>query len=729
MTALDVSIRSGGTLPADETIKTITQEGVKQKDLHEAWITLLDGRRLNVHLHKNADGEVLFNLVTNYIGLIEKDYFSLAFYEHPNIRKWLYKNKKISKQVKNSPWEFTLEVKFYVPDPRQLTEDFTRHLFTLQLRIDLYEARLPATFLNQAHLGSLIAQAELGDYKSDCQYYEALKGLNIVRTMTPELAEKVIHFYKDQKGKTPPEAELSFLLACREISMYGMAVYDAKENKKSVRIGINSSGISVFNDQLRVHYIIWQSMHQLEFQGKSFTIKLKPGEKEGKTSLTFKLADEGTAKRCWKTAVEHHTFFRLVQPDDKNRRSMLKFNSGQFRHEGRTLFQTQMASQMFDGTQATGPQVSAARLVSRPGEENVISHTEFSTSPLQHEEGNAPLNSSTTSYRVTQSPHDTTQHTTNGTHEIGKKSGKSSEKHESKIQSSTSSDSEEVEIQERHKVLHDEHDKSSQRIERTLQQSQELEHSPMFKTITNFTNDRNKSSSGPYVPANDNDGSVIRNERIEQVYRITGNGQAPEFDATDPETKPPRTTLQSWNETTVGPEQVTTEVDEHGNLIKKTVKTEQVKRTVQKQTYQSYTVGDDDSKFESQSPNDLKQTLDSIQTINSSIPTNLPAGQAHTRVLVYGRDGELREPLQSEQFDENQTVSSKIVTSGNRTIETITYKNKKDGVVHTNVEHRVTITGPEVDQDAELRRAIEEATGLNPKYEVQRIEIKEERLQ
>lgn len=108
-------------------------------------------------------------------------------------------------------------VKFYVPDPRQLNEDFTRHLFTLQLRIDLYETRLPATFLNQAHLGSLIAQAELGDYKPECQYYEALKGLNIVRSMTPELADKIVHFYKDQKGKQPPEAELAFLLACREI--------------------------------------------------------------------------------------------------------------------------------------------------------------------------------------------------------------------------------------------------------------------------------------------------------------------------------------------------------------------------------------------------------------------------------------------------------------------------------------------------------------------------------
>lgn len=127
----------------------------------------------------------------------------------------------------------------------------------------------------------------------------------------------------------------------------------------------------------------------------------------------------------------------------------------------------------------------------------------------------------------------------------------------------------------------------------------------------------------------------------------------------------------------------------------------------------------------------MKQALDSIQTISSSIPTNLEtSGQAHTRVLIYGRDGELREPLH-EHFDENQatTTTSKVVTTGNRTIETITYKTLKNGEVHTNVEHRVTIVGPEVDQDAELRRAIAEATGLNPKYQVQKIEIKEERLQ
>lgn len=41
---------------------------------------------------------MLFNLVTNYIGLIEKDYFALAFYEHSNVRV--------------SPFSFKLTCKF-----------------------------------------------------------------------------------------------------------------------------------------------------------------------------------------------------------------------------------------------------------------------------------------------------------------------------------------------------------------------------------------------------------------------------------------------------------------------------------------------------------------------------------------------------------------------------------------------------------------------------------------
>jgi len=72
-------------------------------------------------------------------------------------------------------------------------------------------------------------------------------------------------------------------------------------------------------------------------------------------------------------------------------------------------------------------------------------------------------------------------------------------------------------------------------------------------------------------------------------------------------------------------------------------------------------------------------------------------------------------------------VSSKTVTSGNRTIETITYKVEKDGVTETHVEHRVTIhSGDDIDHDAELSQAILDATQMNPHMTVEKIEVKQE---
>ncbi|CAD5208922.1 unnamed protein product [Bursaphelenchus xylophilus] len=386
-------------LSQDEQNSSIIQQGVKPKELHSGNVVLLDGRKLDFQVSKNAEGEILFNLVTDAIGLIEKDYFSLAFYENGSVRKWLYKNKKIQKQVKDLPWDFSLEVKFYTPDPSQLADDFTRHLLTLQLRTDIYNGKLPASLVNQAHLGSLIAQAELGDYSPEKTY--------------DELESKIIQLYKDQKGKTPPEAELSFLMACRELTLYGMVMFSAKHNGKPVRVGINSAGISVFQEHLRQNYVVWQGMHQLEYQRKSFTIKLKHGEKEGKSSLTFKLDTEPLAKLCWRTAVEHHTFFRLMQPEDKtNKGGFFQLGSGRFRPEGRTHFQTKMASQMFDGTPTAGPQISSAQIVSRSSEN--LPAANQGSSPVHYAddksmEGSSPQKRYTiTSHMETNSPRTST---------------------------------------------------------------------------------------------------------------------------------------------------------------------------------------------------------------------------------------------------------------------------------------------------------------------------------
>ncbi|KAI6203734.1 hypothetical protein M3Y94_00590600 [Aphelenchoides besseyi] len=417
--------------------------------------------------------------------------------------------------------------------------------------------------------------------------------------MTPELSDAICQFYKDQKGKTPPEAELSFLLACRENSMYGMSIYNAKERGQPVRIGINAHGIGVFTEQLRTHYVVWQSMHQLEYQRKSFTIKLKPGEKEGKNNLVFKLDDEGSAKRCWKTAVDHHTFFRLLQPADKHN-SLFSFGSTR-RPEGRTLIQAKMASQMFDGTPAA-PQMSSARVVSRSPE----NPTYQAASPV--EEGRVIMESTTTrTYHIetreaTSPRSDAFDGTTDETSESDKKH---KEKPKSKHDTSSSSNSS-VEVEERHHILHGETDNTKR-------------NSPERSTAigTEF--------------ATHNDQTTIIKHTNEQT-----NG---------------------W-ETTESPS------TEMSGVLRQ--------------------------------PSNLGQTV-------------LPLSSS---------------PNKTDEFvEESETISSKVVTTGNRTVETITYTTIKDGVQHSRVEHRVTVNPSEVDSEAALKRAIAESTGLSSRYQVQGLSV------
>ncbi|PIO52475.1 hypothetical protein TELCIR_26219, partial [Teladorsagia circumcincta] len=56
----------------------------------------------------------------------------------------------------------------------------------------------------------------------------------------------------------------------------------------------------------------------------------------------------------------------------------------------------------------------------------------------------------------------------------------------------------------------------------------------------------------------------------------------------------PHTTISTWQESSRLPDEVTTEYDEKGNKITRTLKTSQVKHTVQKQTFQNYVVPTDE---------------------------------------------------------------------------------------------------------------------------------------
>ncbi|NXS15304.1 E41L2 protein, partial [Mystacornis crossleyi] len=65
------------------------------------------------------------------------------------------------------------------------------------------------------------------------------------------------------------------------------------------------------------------------------------------STIGFKLPNHRAAKRLWKVCVEHHTFFRLVSPEQPPKAKFLTLGS-KFRYSGRTQAQTRQASNLID---------------------------------------------------------------------------------------------------------------------------------------------------------------------------------------------------------------------------------------------------------------------------------------------------------------------------------------------------------------------------------------------
>lgn len=205
-----------------------SQKATKKTKTVQCKVTLLDGTEYSCDLEKRAKGQVLFDKVCEHLNLLEKDYFGLLFQESPEQKNWLDPAKEIKRQLRNLPWLFTFNVKFYPPDPSQLTEDITRYFLCLQLRQDIASGRLPCSFVTHALLGSYTLQAELGDYDPEEHASHDLSDFQFAPTQTKELEEKVVELHKTHRGLSPAQADSQFLENAKRLSMYGVDLHHAK---------------------------------------------------------------------------------------------------------------------------------------------------------------------------------------------------------------------------------------------------------------------------------------------------------------------------------------------------------------------------------------------------------------------------------------------------------------------------------------------------------------------
>ncbi|KAM8822647.1 band 4.1-like protein 3a isoform 9-T9 [Spinachia spinachia] len=322
-------------------------------------VSLLDGSLFTCTMEKRARGFQLFEKVCEHVNLLERDYFSLCFRDMDNNKNWLDPAKEMKKQVRGVPWNFSFNVKFYPPDPAQLSEDITRYFLCLQLRQDMVSGRLPCSFATHTVLSSYSVQSELGDYDPDECGSDYVSELCFAPKQTKEMEDKIIELHKTYRGMTPAEAEMHFLENVKKLSMYGVDLHHAKmvgsrfdclpsaqsEDSEGVAImlGVCCSGLLVYRDRLRINRFSWPKILKISYKRNNFYIKIRPGEfDQFESTIGFKLLNHRAAKRLWKVCVEHHSFFRLMSPEETPK----KFISlgSKFRYSGRTQIQSRRAS-------------------------------------------------------------------------------------------------------------------------------------------------------------------------------------------------------------------------------------------------------------------------------------------------------------------------------------------------------------------------------------------------
>lgn len=310
-------------------------------------VMLLDDEVFNDSIDKRAIGWVLFERVCESLNIIETDYFGLTYIDPTGLKFWLNNDKKIVKQMKGMNWDFKFEIKFYPPDPSQLTEDLTRYQVCLQIRRDMVNEKLPCSFVTYTLLGSYTAQSELGDFDTEEFGHGTsyLKDIKFAPHQDRELLQKIAELHRQHKGQTPEEAELHFLENAKKLAMYGVELHNAQDAEgEKIKLGVCASGLIVYKDKVQMNRFVWPKVLKISYRRKKYYIKIRPGEFEEFASLIgFRLDSITLAKRLWKISIEHHSFFRFRETEPTKKVGLIPRFGSRFRYSGRTQFQSRQA--------------------------------------------------------------------------------------------------------------------------------------------------------------------------------------------------------------------------------------------------------------------------------------------------------------------------------------------------------------------------------------------------
>ncbi|XP_042328358.1 FERM domain-containing protein 5 isoform X2 [Sceloporus undulatus] len=297
-------------------------------------VRLLDDSEYNCTIQRDAKGQYLFDLLCHHLNLLEKDYFGIRFVDPDKQRHWLEFTKSIVKQMRSQP-PFTMcfRVKFYPTDPAALKEEITRYLVFLQIKRDLYHGRLLCKTSDAALLAAYILQAEIGDYDPGKHPEGYSSKFQFFPKHSEKLERKIAEIHKiELSGQTPAMSELNFLRKAQTLETYGVDPHPCKDvSGNAAFLAFTPFGFVVLQGNKRVHFIKWNEVAKLKFEGKTFYLY------EKKIVLTYFAPTPEACKHLWKCGIENQAFYKLEKSSQVRTvsSSNLFFKGSRFRYSGR----------------------------------------------------------------------------------------------------------------------------------------------------------------------------------------------------------------------------------------------------------------------------------------------------------------------------------------------------------------------------------------------------------